>query len=420
MKEKLDYKNMQLYTCALSVILGIGLRAFDRFLPGSFDAYAAIFSTVGISGITYHYCTKSKYDRIFRNLKLGINECYYPIMRTKEKSDYSTTYKFTLPAGISVDDIKKEQLSIEQNIGRKVNIEYINKGQFIIEEFHKTEIDKYNYEPVEIRGNVPVLVGKDRKGTMNSFDLAEGTEPHLLIGGNTGCGKTTAIYSIIVNLILFTEVNLHLVDLKHGASFTVFKKCSHVKSFADTIEKAESVLKSLLDEIEARYQKMARNGFSDIREYNKRHKKDPMSYELLVIDEMIDFTVRKDLLTILEVISAKARGCGIHMIASTQRPDKDVLNGRIKCNITNVLGMTTIDATNSRIIIDTEGLEKLTGKGHGIISRLGKMTEIQTPFIDTDKVKELIKHTYISKSEPKLIPSEKIEIDVADLEVFHS
>jgi S-DNA-T family DNA segregation ATPase FtsK/SpoIIIE len=418
MKEKLDYKNMQLYTCALSIILGIGLRAFDRFLPGSFDAYAAIFSTVGISGITYHYCTKSKYDRIFRNLKLGINECYYPIMRTKEKNNYSTTYKFTLPAGISVDDIIKKQEAIEQNIGRKVHIEYINKGQFIIEEFHKTTIDKFKYEPIQFDGNVPILIGKDRKGNLINFDLAEGTEPHLLIAGSTGCGKSNTLFVIITNLILHSNVLLHLIDLKHGASFSVFKKSSHVKSFADTTETAEKVLKSINDEIEVRYQKMARNGFGDIQSYNKRHKKDPMTYELLIIDEMVDFASRKDLLDELSVISAKARACGIHMITSTQRPDKDILNGKIKCNITNVLGMKTIDATNSRIIIDTEGLEKLNGKGHGMLSRLGDMTEVQTPYLNTETVKELIKHTYVSKSEPKLIPSEKIEVDITDLEVF--
>jgi S-DNA-T family DNA segregation ATPase FtsK/SpoIIIE len=419
MKEKLDNKKLQLYTCTMSVLLGIGLNTFDKLIPGSMSFYSSIFNLLGGFGITYYFFTKSKYDRVFRNLKLGINEVYYPILVNKQLRDYSTTYKFTLPAGVSVEDIKKEQEAIEQHIGKKINIEYINKGLFIIEEFKKVTIDKYTYEPVRTEGNVPVYIGKDRKGSHISFDLAEGTEPHLLIAGNTGCGKTTAILSLLTNLILHTDVNLHLVDLKHGASFMVFKKSSHVKSFADTIEKAESIFKSLLEEIEVRYQKMARNGFSDIREYNKKHKKNPMSYELLVIDEMIDFTIRKDLLSMLEIISAKARGCGIHILTSTQRPDKDVLNGRIKCNITNVLGMTTIDSINSKIIIDTDGLEKLNGKGHSILSRLGKMTEVQTPYIDTAVVRELIKHTYVSKTEPKLIPSEKIEINVADLEVFH-
>jgi S-DNA-T family DNA segregation ATPase FtsK/SpoIIIE len=218
---------------------------------------------------------------------------------------------------------------------------------------------------------------------------------------------------------LHSNVLLHLIDLKHGASFSVFKKSSHVKSFADTVEKAESVLKSINDEIEARYQKMARNGFSDIQSYNKRHKKDPLAYELLIIDEMVDFASRKDLLEELSIISAKARACGIHAIFSTQFPNKDILTGPIKSNITNVLGMKTQNALYSNMIMGSEGLEKLNGKGHSILSRLGEMTEVQTPYLNSEKIRELIKHTYVSKSQVKAIPSKKIEVNVADLEVFN-
>lgn len=411
--KKLDSKQMQLYSSFCSVLLGIGLNAF---LPGM-TLYAFLFNLFGIGGIIFYFSTRSKYDRVFRNLKLGF-ETAYPILKNKVNNEYSNTYKFTLPTGLSVEDIKKKQEAIEQYVGKKINIEYINKGLFIIEEYHQNTIQKFNYEPTELTGNIPILIGKGRNGKLECFDLAEGTEPHLLIAGSTGCGKSNALLVIIANLILFTAVNLHLIDLKHGASFNVFKRSSHVKSFAETLEKAEEVLNSLYDEIEARYQKMARNGCGDVKNYNKRHKNNPLPYELLVIDEMVDFIQRQDLLEQLSIISAKARACGIHMILSTQRPDKDILNGKVKCNVTNVLGMKTMDATNSRIIIDTDGLEKLAGKGHAILSRLGEMIEVQTPYITVDKVKELIKHTYVSKTEPKAIPAEKIEIDITDLEVF--
>jgi S-DNA-T family DNA segregation ATPase FtsK/SpoIIIE len=399
------------------------INLLDRLSPGSLNIQSDInnvavsFALAGAAGLYYFWTTKSKFDLVFRELGLG-TDTRYPIMKSKKKYSHSITYKFTLPPGLTTDDFIKKQIAIEQHIGKKINIEYINKGLFIIEEYTMNAIPFYDYEPIELKGNVPIVTGKDRKGNYICFDLAEGTEPHLLLAGSTGCGKTTAIHSIITNIILFTNVNLHLIDLKHGASFNVYKKSSHVKSFADTLEKAEKVLKSINEEIETRYQKMARNGFSDIQSYNKRHKSNPMTYELLVLDEMIDLTHRNDLLEQLEIISAKARGCGIHAIYSTQRPDKDVLNGRIKSNVTNVLGMRTKDSINSRIIIDTDGLEKLNGKGHGLFSRLGDITEIQTPYIDTAKVKTLISHTYISKIEPKAIPSEKIDIDVTDLEVL--
>jgi S-DNA-T family DNA segregation ATPase FtsK/SpoIIIE len=407
-----DRKRIITSTSVYSLIVGIGLR----LLVPDYTGAILLFNTIGVGGIGYLGYTWSKFDTVFKNLGLGVG-ISYPILKTKTKGEYSTTYKFTLPPGLSTEDIIKKQTAIEEHIGKKINIEYINKGLFIVEVFKNSSQQFYDYEPTEISGNVPILIGKDRKGRLIFIDLSDG-EPHLLIAGTTGCGKSTALRSMITNLILTTNVNLHLVDLKHGAEFSVFKKSSHVKSFADTLDLTEKVLKTINDEIEARYKKMALSGFNDITGYNKRHQSNPMPYELLIIDEMTDIQQRKDLFFDLECISAKARACGIHMILSTQRPDKDVLNGRIKTNVTNVLGLKTKDGTNSRIIIDTDGLEKLKGKGNGLFSSAGDITEIQTPKLDMQRTKDLIKHTYVFKSEPKLIPCEKVELDITDLEVF--
>lgn len=415
MKEKLDGKKLQLYACCCSTMCGIGT---NTFLPG-YEPYAFVLNLIGIGGITFYICTRSKFDRVFRNLKLGIGDYSFPMLISKVKHEESITYKFTLPTGLSVEDIKKRQDAIEQHIGNKINVGYINKGLFAIEEYIQNSIPFFNYELTKLKGNVPILIGKNRKGKMQSFDLAEGTEPHLLIAGNTGCGKSTALRSIITNLILTTNVNLHLIDLKHGAEFSLFKRSSHVKSFACTLNEAETVLKNINDEIERRYALFADNELNDIRIYNKKFKKNPLPYELLIIDEMIDFQAKKELFFQLEVISAKSRSCGIHAIYSTQRPDKDVLNGRIKSNVTNVLGLKTKDGINSRIIIDMEGLEKLNGKGNGLLSRLGNISEIQTPYLDVDKTKELIKHTYIVKNKQEKPKEDKnITVDITDLAVF--
>jgi S-DNA-T family DNA segregation ATPase FtsK/SpoIIIE len=134
---------------------------------------------------------------------------------------------------------------------------------------------------------------------------------------------------------------------------------------------------------------------------------------------MIDFLSRKELFFELECISATARACGIHVIFSTQRPDKDVLNGRIKSNVTNVLGLKTQDDVNSRIIIGMNGLEKLSGKGNGLLSRMGDIIEIQTPKLGIETAKDLIKDTYINKTEPAVKPkAEDIVVDITDLDVF--
>jgi S-DNA-T family DNA segregation ATPase FtsK/SpoIIIE len=136
---------------------------------------------------------------------------------------------------------------------------------------------------------------------------------------------------------------------------------------------------------------------------------------------MVDFQDQKDLLLSLSVISAKARACGIHMLLSTQRPDKDILTGKIKINVTNVLGLKTKDETNSRIVIDEPGLEKLRGQGDGLFIHGNDKIAVQTPYLSNEDSRELIKYTYIDKSKPVVSKSEtdeKVNIDFADMEVF--
>lgn len=380
--------------------------------------FSLILIFIGLFGLVYCWSISSIFDQLFINLGLGV-ETIYPILKSKFKGKYSTTYKFTLPPGLSTEDFIKKQQAIEEHIGKRIKIEYINKGMFIIEVFEKARIKFYDYEPQDFKGNVPIFIGKDRKGRLVCFDLAEGTEPHLLIAGTTGCGKSTALRSIITNLILKTNINLHLIDLKNGAEFSVFKRSYRVKSFAGTIDEAEIILKNINDEIEKRYSLFAKYEVNDIKAYNKRFKKNPLPYETLIVDEMVDFLQRKDLFFELESMSAKSRACGIHIILSTQRPDKDILTGRIKANVTNVLGLKSKDALNSRMIIDQEGLEKLLGKGHGLLSRLGEITEVQTPFLDADTVRNLIKHTYIDKPTKRpAVNDEPIKFNIEDLAVF--
>ena len=98
----------------------------------------------------------------------------------------------------------------------------------------------------------------------------------------------------------------------------------------------------------------------------------------------------------MEEIAAKARACGIHLIISTQRPDHIVLNGRIKANVTTILGLKTTNEANSRIIIDKDGLETLRGKGQGIFKK-GSETLIQCPYLSVEKARELLHHTYVKR-----------------------
>jgi S-DNA-T family DNA segregation ATPase FtsK/SpoIIIE len=214
--------------------------------------------------------------------------------------------------------------------------------------------------------------------------------------GETGSGKSTVMRSIITNLILMSNVTIHLVDLKNGAEFGLFRKSSRVATFCKNLCETKTLLMNLSMEVDRRYDLFYDKDVKDIKEYNKKFKLKKMDYQILIIDEFADIKAKTDSMDILLELSRKSRACGIHLLLATQRPSSKVLDGDIKVNITTVLGLKTLNGTSSSVAIDETGLEKLRGKGHGIFKRGGKV-EIQAPFLDTDPARELIKHTYIDK-----------------------
>lgn len=340
---------------------------------------------------------RSRFDVLFRNLGICVGDVYPMLKRSKEQGPY-TLYEFTLPAGLSTDTVVKHQTEIEQYLGHSVQIDYGFKNM-LIKVFDGKEKDIMDYEPIRIKGAVPILIGYDRAGNIVTADLGQG-EPHMYVAGETGSGKSTALRAILVNLILQSDVELFLGDLKNGVEFNLFKRCSKVKCFARTEEEILSMLKSVGNEVERRYQLLSDSDAEDIRQYNKTHR--PLKYQLVVIDEFATLMYEKESTQIVETLAAKARACGIHLLLSTQRPDAKVITGRIKANISNVLGLKTLDGTNSQIIIGHPGLEKLRGKGHGIFKRGSEEVIIQIPYLSVEKARELLAPYNAVKRDEKL------------------
>lgn len=390
MVSKNDKKTSLVETSVYCIIGGVIISAmYPPYAPISF-----MLNLGGVSGLVYYGWTWSKYDKVFRNLNLGIGSAY-PLFKSKSKTDYSTVYKFTLPCGLSLQDFLDKKEAIQQYIGKEVDIKYTYK-EIYIEEYNMEMKTIYEYTPIKIKGDVPIIIGYDRRGELISCDLSDG-EPHMLIAGETGSGKSTVLRSIITNLILQSSVKLHLIDLKMGAEFNVFAKSNRVINFGRTMKEANSILSQISIEVDRRYDMFFKNDVKDIKEFNKKFKYKKLDYQMVIIDEFADLQSEKESMRLLDDLGRKARACGVHLILSTQRPDHKVLTGNIKVNVGTVLGLKTLNSTNSSIIIDMTGLEKLRGKGHGLFKR-GSVTEIQSPYVSTEDVKELIKSTYVNKS----------------------
>lgn len=359
----------------------------------------------GIAATTVGYKLFNPYMRLFENLKLEKGE-QLPKYKGKRKTDYGYCLTFSLPTGLSTDDFKKHQLAIEQNLNKRIDISYRNHRVFI-RVFEKELEELIPYEFVETKNPLEFAIGKVFGGKVITLDLEKVV--HLLIAGNTGSGKSTLLRSIITSFILSgIGVELYLIDLKNGAEFNVFRKCKHVKRFSKDIATAYGVLMELSEEIDRRYDLFYENDVVDIREYNKLKGMKKLSYKVLVIDEFADFKKEKDHLDMISTLAAKARACGIHLIISTQRPDRFILNGQIKANIPCAIGLKTLNEVNSRIIIDQGGLEKLRGKGNALLS-YGDLTEFQGMLITNEQARDLVKHTYIETPIKACNPIEQLD-----------
>ena len=172
-----------------------------------------------------------------------------------------------MPAGLCSDDFEKHQQAIEQFVGRRVEIKYTYK-EIWIEVYKNQPKTYYSFEPVNCHGFVAFPIGYDLRRKVRVCDLTAG-QPHLLIAGETGGGKSTCLRGIIVTLILFKSVTLHLIDLKGGVELQMFSKCKKVKAFARTREETYAVLDDINREVGRRYDKLYENNCTNIAQYNR-------------------------------------------------------------------------------------------------------------------------------------------------------
>lgn len=388
-------ENSLMGTSLLAIVGGVAISAM-------YPPYAVIGSLISWSGIcggAYSAVTWSKFDRLFKNLGF-VKGNVQPVLKKRVQSDFSTTYKFSVPPGISSDDFVRKQSAIEEYLNRDVDIHYANK-QVVIEVFNHQMKSQYDFEETNCKGAIEFPVGYDRRGKLITCNLTSG-EPHLLIAGETGSGKSTVLRAIITNILLTKNIKLHLIDLKRGAEFQIFARCKNVENFARTKSEAYQVLNLVSKEVDRRYDLFYENDVVDIKEYNRKVGK--LGYEMLIIDEFADLHREKQSIALLEEIAAKARACGISLCISTQRPSRDILNGVIKANVTSVLGLKTLNDINSRIVIDHDGLEDLAGKGQGIFKKNGEEVLIQCPYLTTERARELLRLHYVDGKNKPISP----------------
>ncbi len=259
--------------------------------------------------------------------------------------------------------------------------------------------------PAGAGGPLMLAVGKDVSGKAVVPDLAK--MPHLLIGGTTGSGKSVAINSILMSILMRTtpsEVRLILIDPKR-VELTLFNGVPHL--YVPVVvepKEAASALAWAVSEMERRLRVLSSAGVRNVSGYNELVQKGKLGeeatelpYLVIVIDELADLMMvaAKEVEDSICRIAQLARAAGIHLIVATQRPEANVVTGLIKANITNRMAFQVASSIDSRVILDGPGAEKLVGRGDMLFampSEWSKPKRVQGCFVSEDEINTVVDH----------------------------
>jgi S-DNA-T family DNA segregation ATPase FtsK/SpoIIIE len=306
-----------------------------------------------------------QFNDILKSFKIKAECVFY------HKSDNYTYFDLRLMPNGKVKDIQRysDEISLALKTPCKPSIRILHELGVVRLEFaspRKSTLNLFDYFTNQNipNGDIRCLLGQTVDGRHMWMDLA--ANPHMIVSGTTGSGKSVLLHNIIANLFNYNNVELSIVDPKRVEFSEYHDHFSNINVLY-TYDEVVELLRSLIDVMDHRYELM-RNGkpSSDFKP------------QVVIIDEFADLIIQDKGNVFYETLcrlSQKCRAARIHLILATQRPSVDVIDGTIKANFPARIACRVSSHVDSKVILDAPGAENLLGKGDALVRDASRFME---------------------------------------------